>query len=49
MAADRMPIKAEAVDGFLDRGEFHLPGLIPVFHHTVVFEKGNIIGRGFNA
>ena len=39
----------QAVDGFLEGGELPLTGTVPVFHVTVVLEKGNVIGRGLDA
>lgn len=39
----------KAVDGFLQRGIFHLPSAVPMFHLPVVSEKTDIIEGGLNA
>jgi hypothetical protein len=39
---------SQAIDGFLQRGHFHIPGSVAVFHPSVVFEEGNIIRYGFD-
>ena len=39
----------QAVDIFLQRRQLHLACAISMFHHSVVFKKGNVIDGGFNA
>jgi len=39
---------SQAIDGFLQRCHFHVPGSVAVFHPSVVFEEGNIIRYGFD-
>jgi len=45
----QFPKNRKAVNGFLQRGIFHFPSTIPMFHLPVVFEKTNVIDRCFNA
>ena len=45
----QFPKHGKAVDGFLQRGLFHLPSPVPMFHLPVVFEKTDVIDGGFNA
>ena len=45
----QFPKHGKAVDGFFQRGLFHLPSPVPMFHLPVVFEKTDVIDGGFNA
>jgi len=44
----QFPKNGKAVDGFLQRGLFHFPRAIPMFHLPVVFEKTDIINGCFD-
>src|SRR5208283_2670206 len=39
----------QAVDAFLDGGEAACWRPLPVFHFSVVLEKGHVVGRGLDA
>jgi hypothetical protein len=39
----------EAIDGSLDGGQLHGPAPVTLFHLAVVFEKGDVVGRGLDA
>jgi hypothetical protein len=45
----QFPKHGKAVDGFLQRGIFHFPSAIPMFHLPVVFEKTDVIEGCLNA
>jgi len=45
----QFPKNGKAVNGFLQRGIFHFPSAIPMFHLPVVFEKTDVIDGGLNA
>jgi len=45
----QLPKHGKAVDGFLQRGLFHFPSAIPMFHLPVVFEKTDVIEGRLNA
>ncbi len=45
----QFPKNRKAVNGFLQRGIFHLPSAIPMFHLSVVFKKTDVVNRCLNA
>jgi hypothetical protein len=45
----QFPKDGKAVNGFLQRGIFHFPSTVPMFHFPVVFEKTDVIDRCLNA
>lgn len=45
----QFPKHGKTVDGFLQRGIFHFPSAIPMFHLPVVFEKTDVIEGCLNA
>jgi hypothetical protein len=45
----QFPKNGKAINGFLQRGFFHFPSAIPMFHLPVVFEKTDVIDGRLNA